>query len=164
MAALDWIFVAVLLASMLIGAWRGLVFEVLSVLGWVAAFFAAQWLAADMAAWLPMGSTDGAIRHAAGFVAVFVLAVFACGFVAWLAKKLIEAVGLRPADRTLGAVFGVVRGLVLVLVAAAVAGWTPLHEAAWWQESRVAPLLSEVLQGLRPALPEEFGRHLPASI
>ena len=46
MAALDWIFAAVLLASMLIGAWRGLVFEVLSVLGWVAAFFAAQWFAA----------------------------------------------------------------------------------------------------------------------
>ena len=53
MAALDWIFAAVLLASMLIGAWRGLVFEVLSVLGWVAAFFAAQWFAADMAALLP---------------------------------------------------------------------------------------------------------------
>lgn len=162
MAALDWIFGALLLASMLIGAWRGLVFEVLSVAGWVAAFFVAQWFAADMAAWLPLGGADGAIRHAAGFVVVFVLAVFACGFVAWVAKKLIEAVGLRPADRTLGAVFGVVRGLVLMLAVAVVAGWTPLHEAAWWQESRVAPLLSDVLKGLRPALPEEFGRHLPS--
>jgi len=82
--------------------------------------------------------------------------------VAWLAKKLIEAVGLRPADRTLGAAFGVVRGLVLMLVVAVVAGWTPLHEAAWWQESRVAPLLTDMLKGLRPALPEEFGRHLPS--
>ena len=35
MAALDWIFVALLLASMLIGAWRGLVYEVLSLAGWV---------------------------------------------------------------------------------------------------------------------------------
>jgi membrane protein required for colicin V production len=41
-AALDWIFAAVLLASMAIGAWRGLVFEVLSVAGWVASFFLAQ--------------------------------------------------------------------------------------------------------------------------
>lgn len=162
MAPLDWIFVAVLLASMLIGAWRGLVFEVLSLASWIAAFFLAQWFASDMAQWLPVGEVDGTIRHAAGFVVVFVLSIFACSFVAWVAKKLIEAVGLRPADRTLGAVFGVLRGLVLMLAVAAVAGWTPVREAPWWQSSQVAPLLTQLLQDLRPALPEEFGRHLPS--
>lgn len=162
MAALDWIFVAVLLASMLVGAWRGLVFEVLSVLGWVVAFFVAQWFAADAAQWLPMGESAGSLRYAAGFVLVFVAAVFVCGFFAWLGKKLVEAVGLRPADRTLGAAFGVLRGLVLLLVVAVVAGLTPLHEAPWWQESQGAPVLAEILRGLKPALPEEFGRHLPS--
>ena len=162
MAALDWIFAAVLLASMLIGAWRGLVFELLSLAGWVVAFFLAQWWAAPMAAWLPMGEAQDAVRHAAGFAVVFVLAVFACGFVAWLAKKLIEAVGLRPADRALGALFGVLRGGLVLLAVAAVAAWTPLHEAGWWQQSQVAPWMVQMLQGLRPALPEEFGRHLPS--
>lgn len=162
MASLDWIFAAILLASMLIGAWRGLVFEVLSVAGWVVSFFVAQWFASDMAAVLPLGNSDGALRYAAGFIVVFVGAVFACGFLAWVAKKLVEAVGLRPADRTLGAVFGVVRGVVLLLVVTVVAGLTPLHEAAWWQESRSAPVLGGLLQALKPALPEEFGRHLPS--
>jgi membrane protein required for colicin V production len=41
---------------------------------------------------------------------VFVIAVFVFGFVAWLAKKMIEAIGLRPADRSMGALFGLVRG------------------------------------------------------
>lgn len=162
MAPLDWIFVAVLLGSMLIGAWRGLVFEVLSLLGWVVSFFVAQWFAEDMASLLPMGSSAGSLRYAAGFVAVFVGSVFACGFLSWLAKKLVEAIGLRPADRTLGAVFGVLRGVVLLLAVAVVAGLTPLHEALWWQESQGAPVLAEVLKGLKPALPEEFGRHLPS--
>lgn len=162
MAALDWIFVVVLLASMLIGAWRGLVFEVLSLLGWVVSFFAAQWFADDMAALLPMGEAAGSLRYAAGFAVVFVASVFACGFITWLAKKMVEAIGLRPADRTLGAVFGVLRGLVLLLAVAVVAGLTPMHEAAWWQESQGAPVLAEVLKGLKPALPEEFGRHLPS--
>ena len=62
MAALDWVFVAVLLASMLIGAWRGLVFEVLSVLGWVVSFFVAQWFAADAATLLPMGGWGESLR------------------------------------------------------------------------------------------------------
>ena len=162
MAALDWVFVVVLLASMLMGAWRGLVFEVLSLLGWVVSFFVAQWWADDMAALLPMGESAGSLRYAAGFAVVFVASVFVCGFLTWLAKKLVEAIGLRPADRTLGAVFGVLRGLVLLLAVAVVAGLTPLRDAAWWQESRGAPVLAEVLRGLKPALPDEFARHLPS--
>lgn len=162
MASLDWIFAAVLLASMLIGAWRGLVFEVLSLLGWGVSFFVAQWFAEDMAALLPLGASAGSLRYAAGFVVVFVASVFACGLVTWLAKKLVDSIGLRPADRTLGAVFGVLRGMVLLLAVAVVAGLTPMHEALWWQESQGAPVLAEVLKGLKPALPEEFGRHLPS--
>ncbi|WP_010465788.1 CvpA family protein [Acidovorax radicis] len=162
MSALDWIFVAVLLASMLIGAWRGLVFEVLSLLGWVVSFFVAQWFAQDVAALLPMGESADSLRYAAGFVVVFVASVFACGFVTWLAKKLVDAIGLRPADRTLGAAFGVLRGVVVLLAVAVVVGLTPMREALWWQESQGAPVLAEVLKGLKPALPDEFGRHLPS--
>lgn len=162
MVALDWIFAAVLLASMLIGAWRGLVFEVLSLMGWVASFFVAQWFADDMAALLPMGQSADALRYAAGFVVVIVGSVFVCGLLTWLAKKLVDAIGLRPADRALGAVFGVFRGVVLLLAVAVVAGLTSVQEALWWQESLGAPVLVEVLRGLKPALPEEFGRHLPS--
>lgn len=162
MAALDWVFAAMLLASMLMGAWRGLVFEVLSALSWAAAFVLAQWFAADMAAVLPMGAMQGAGRYAAGFVVVFVLALFVCGFVAALARKLVEAVGLRPVDRTLGALFGVVRAAVVLLVVAVLAQLTPLHESVWWQESGSAPWLSAALKELKPALPEEFGRYLPS--
>ncbi|MDY0105778.1 MAG: CvpA family protein [Giesbergeria sp.] len=162
MAALDWIFVAVLLASMLMGAWRGLIYEVLSLAGWVVAFLVAQWFAADAAAWLPLEGAQETVRYAAGFILVFVVALFACGFLAWLGKKLVEAVGLRPVDRTLGAAFGVLRGLVVLLVMVVMAGLTPLHQAEWWQESRGAALLSDVLQALKPALPQELGKHLPA--
>lgn len=162
MAALDWILIGVLVASMLMGAWRGLVFEVLSLLGWVVSFFVAQWFAQDVAAWLPMGESAGALRYAAGFVIVFIAAVFSCGLLTSLAKKLIEAVGLRPADRALGAIFGVLRGVVLLLAVAVVAGLTPVGSAPWWQESQAAPVLAEVLRGLKPALPEEFSRHLPS--
>lgn len=88
MAALDWVFVAVLLASMLIGAWRGLVYEVLSVAGWVVSFFVAQWFAADMAELLPMGESAGSLRYAAGFVVVFVGSVFVCGFLPGWARNL----------------------------------------------------------------------------
>ena len=163
MAVLDWIFLAVLLASMLIGAWRGLVFEVLSALGWLVAFMAAQWWAEDVAAWLPLGGIDQvAVRYAAGFVAVFVIVVFAWGLLASLAKRLMEATGLRPADRTLGALFGMVRAGVLWLVLTVVVQTTQLRDAVWWQVSSIAPWLSVALQEIRPSLPQGLEKYLPS--
>ncbi|MFD0667050.1 CvpA family protein [Ramlibacter sp. MAHUQ-53] len=162
MAPLDWVFLAVLALSMALGAWRGLVYEVLSVAGWVAAFVLAQWLAPDMAAWLPMGqSTSEVLRYAAGFVVVFVGALFAAGLLAWLAKKVIEAVGLRPVDRVLGAAFGLVRGVVIALAATVVVQMTPLKDTAAWNESAGAGIASRLLKGLKPILPERFGQYLP---
>lgn len=162
LAALDWILLAVMFGSLLLGAWRGLVYEVLSLLAWVAAFIVAQWFAADAAALLPMGDSAEPVRYAAGFVLVFIATLFACSLVAWLAKKLIEAVGLRPVDRVLGAVFGVVRAGVLVLVLGVVAQLTPVGSASWWTESFSGPRIGVALQALRPALPEKFGSMLPA--
>ena len=87
--------------------------------------------------------------------------MFAWGVISWLSKQLIEAVGLRPVDRTLGALFGVLRGGLLLLVLALVIQYTPLHKALWWQDSALAPWLSEVLGWALPALPQEWGQYLP---
>ena len=160
MATFDWIFLAVLLASMVVGAWRGLVFEVLSLMSWAAAFFAAQWFAADAAQWLPMSGATEPLRYAAGFVVVFVLGIFAGGLIAFLIQKLVAAVGLRPADRMLGAGFGLLRGVVLLLAATVVVGMTPLHSAEAWQEA-TAPRMTHTLLGLlKPVLPEDFAKYL----
>ena len=161
MATLDWVFVGVLVLSLLLGAWRGLVYEVLSVLGWIAAFVLAQWLALDAAAMLPLGRAGEGLRYAAGFVLVFIVAAFLAGLLAWLVKKAVERVGLRPVDRTLGAAFGLVRGAVLLLAAATVIHMTPLRGGQWWTESKGAGVSTTVLRGLKPVLPERFAHYLP---
>lgn len=162
MAALDWIFLAVLLASLALGLWRGLVYEVLSVLSWIVAFVVAQWAAQPAGDWLPMGGAGASVRWAAGFAVVFIAAVFTGGLVAWGVKKMVEAVGLRPVDRALGAAFGLVRGAVLLLAAALVVNATPLRTADWWTESVGASVATTALKGLRPVVPGQFGSWLPA--
>jgi membrane protein required for colicin V production len=161
MGYVDGFFLAVLGVSLVLGAWRGLVYELISLSGWVASFMAAQWWALAAADRLPLAGADGSIRYAAGFLVVFIGALFASAVVAVLAKKIVAALGLKPADRALGAFFGLVRGAVLLLAAAVVILVTPLHSDAWWRESKGAPLLAAVLDGLKPALPEQFGRYLP---
>ena len=160
MTTVDWIFLAVLVFSMLLGALRGLVYEVLSVLGWAVSFYAAQYFAPQVASWLPLQSSSETVRYAAAFVLVFVASLFAAGLIAFLGKKLILAIGLRPVDRTMGAAFGVVRGVILLLAAAVVMDMTALKNSVWWQESKGAPLLTATLKGLKPLLPEQFAKYL----
>lgn len=160
MTTLDWLLAGVLALSLLLGAWRGLVYEVLSVLGWAASFYAAQWFAPQVAMQLPLQSASAPVRYAAAFVLVFIAAVFAAGLLAFWLKKLVEAIGLRPVDRTLGAAFGVLRGLILLLAATVVMDLTALKSSPWWQESQGAQTLTAALAGLKPLLPEPFARYL----
>lgn len=162
MAVLDWVLLAALLASALLGAWRGLVYEVLSLLGWVGALLAAQWLAPSVAAALPLGDMPVMARYAAGFVLVFVAALFFAGIVAWLIKKAVEKVGLRPIDRVLGWLFGLVRGVLVLLLLALLLRWTPWHDAPFWTQSVGAGWLDSTINQLRPLVPPSLARHLPA--
>jgi membrane protein required for colicin V production len=162
-AALDWIILAILLLSMALGAWRGLVYEVLSVLGWFAAFIVAQLYAATIGQMLPMSGATEALRYAAGFVLTFIASAFAAGLLAWLAKKLIETVGLRPVDRTLGAFFGLLRGAVILLAATTAVLMTPLKEGEWWKQSLGAGALSATLKMVKPILPNEVGQYISSN-
>lgn len=145
---------------MLLGLWRGLVYEVLSVMGWVVSFFAAQWFAPDVAALLPLQSLSDPLRYATAFVLIFIASLFAWGLLAFVVKKLVEAVGLRPIDRVLGALFGVLRGLILLLAATVVINMTALKTSDWWTQSSSAPLLSDALDKIKPLIPQQFAKYL----
>ncbi|HYJ97898.1 MAG TPA: CvpA family protein, partial [Burkholderiaceae bacterium] len=69
----DWVLLAVLLASILVGLVRGLAFEVLSLLGWVAAYIAAQMFSAQVAPHLPIGAPGSALNQGASFAVTFLL-------------------------------------------------------------------------------------------
>jgi membrane protein required for colicin V production len=160
MATVDWIFLAVLAFSLLLGAWRGLVFEVLSLLSWIAAFVLAQWLALDVAYRLPMSGSSESIQYSAGFILVFVVSIFVGGLLARVIKKMFAAVGLAPVDRALGAVFGLARGVVLLLAVTVAVGMTPLRSDEGWTASAGAGMSLAALKGLKPVLPETFGKYL----
>jgi membrane protein required for colicin V production len=153
----------VLLVSLLVGAWRGLVVEVLSLAGWLAAFVLAQWFAPDVAAKLPMAGAAEPVRYAAGFVLVFVATLFASALIGFVISKLLSAVGLGFINRLLGALFGVLRGVLLILAATVVVGMTPWKSTAEWQASVGARWATAALGILKPVLPQEFGKYLPTT-
>lgn len=160
MTAFDYAVLAVMAASLLLGLWRGVVSEILALLAWVVAFVAARMLAADVAPVFGGLVPDGALRYVAGFATVFVavLVVFSIGRL--VVRLLLKAVGLGWADRALGAVFGISRGVLIALIAVLLGGLTPLPKESWWREAMLAPPLETAIIAAKPWLPAEVSKRI----
>ena len=126
MTAFDYIVIAIVAASVLLGLWRGVVGEIIALVAWVLAFFAAKYFGAEVARAMFTSITDPALRLVAAWVAVFVVVLVLMALVRLAVRGLLKALGLSLSDRLLGIVFGGVRGLAIVLVLVAAGGMTSL--------------------------------------
>jgi membrane protein required for colicin V production len=159
----DWALVATLLLSVVMGLARGLVFEVMSLVGWVVAWFGAQWFAPEVAVHLPVGAPGSSINVAAAFALTFIAALVVWGLLAKLVRLLVHATPLSIIDRMMGGAFGILRGVVLLLAVAMVVALTPAAKSPAWQLSRGAMWLNSSLQGIKPVLPAAVVKLLPAN-
>ena len=158
----DGVLGGILLLSLVVGAWRGLVHELMSLAGWVSAFVLAQWLADEVTKWLPVWREAAVqVRYALSFVLVFVASMLAAAVVSWLLGKVVSTAGLRPVDRSLGGIFGLARGLVVLLVLAVVLHLVGMRSEPWWRESHMTPVLELLLAGIKPVLPQTLQAYLP---
>ena len=160
MSWLDYAVLGVFVISLALGAWRGLVREVVSILGWVIAFLAANLLAGPLGPSMPQMIPTPEMRVAAAFVAVFIGALIVTSLAGLLLSKIVKGVGLGGLDRLLGAVFGVARGMLIVLAAALLAGLTSAPRQAFWRDSVSGPLLAQGVNAIKPLLPHTLTERL----
>ena len=161
MGWVDLVLLGILAVSVLLGLWRGLVFEVLSIMGWMVAYFACPYVAPFIANWLPQDQLAPNLLHALSLVLAFMLILLLWGLSARLLRALIHATPLSIIDRVLGGGFGVLRGVLIGLLAVVLVSMTPAVHSAPWQESQVAPWLQAALHLLTPVLPAEVLKFIP---
>ena len=142
MTGFDIAVIAILLVSLSLGLWRGLVYEVLSLLGWPLAFVLSRVFANDVVPMMP--GEQEAMRIMLAYAVVFVAALIVWGILVWLASKLIKAIGLGWLDRVLGGIFGVLRGGFVVIALVWLAGLTQMPERPFWRDAQTARLVEDV--------------------
>lgn len=158
---IDWTLLAVLLLSIVVGLVRGFVFELMSLAGWLVAWFGAQFLAHEVSPHLPVGTPGSATNMAAAYVLCFFAILIVWTLLAKLVRLLLHATPLSLPDRLLGAGFGMLRGGVLLLAVATAVTLTPAAHSAPWKRSEGARWLEMAMLGLKPLLPGEIARYLP---
>ncbi len=160
MTFFDYAVLAILGVSVLVSVWRGAIRELLALASWIVAFLIAQAYAGTVAALLPAAIPSAGLRLLAGFLVVFLVVLLLVALVALAISQLVRAAGLGPLDRAVGAIFGLLRGILVTSLLVLLAGLTAAPREPWWRDAMFsAPLEALVLVG-KPWLPDELARRI----
>jgi membrane protein required for colicin V production len=160
MTVVDYAVLAIVALSVLISVWRGAVREILALGAWVLAFLAAQSYAAPVAAYLPLSIESPAMRLLAGFAGVFLLVLLLTMLVAVAISTLLRSAGLGPVDRGLGAIFGLARGMLVVIILVLLCGLTAFPRTPIWRDAMLSAPLEAAAASVVPLLPYELARRI----
>lgn len=155
MTAIDWIALAILIGSLLVGLVRGFIREAFSLVAWIVAFFAARTFSPLLASYIP-GVDQPGLRQMAAAIVIFLLVLILAHLLAILTGKLVKVAGLGSLDHLLGMVFGAGRAAVVLVLLTLAAGLTALPRSAAWHDSLVGEPLVSAAQKIIPWLPHDL--------
>jgi membrane protein required for colicin V production len=157
MTWIDAVIIALILVSTAVGIWRGFVRETLSLLAWIVSFWLAIVAAPHVAPYLSSVTDSETARAVLAFVLVFVAALFVAGLVNHLVVSLVRTAGLGGADRVVGMLFGLARGVAVVAAVMVVGLVAGADAEPWWRESRALGALMPIAAWMHGFLPPDIG-------
>lgn len=160
MTIFDYLVLFVLAASVVISTLRGLVKEILSLLGWIVAFVVANAYGAALAPLLPEVIPGATARLIVAFIALFLGVRILMGLLSLAIGAVVEATGLSLADRGLGGLFGLARGIVIVLAGVILCGMTAIPQQAFWRDALLSPIAESGARTVKPFLPAALAQHV----
>ncbi|MEM7196143.1 MAG: CvpA family protein [Pseudomonadota bacterium] len=149
----------IVLVSVLIGLFRGFIRETLSLISWGVALWVAYVFANTGAVYLEPYIPQPPLRIAAAFAGIFLVVLIAASIVSYIIYRLIAVAGISGIDRTLGTLFGLVRGIVIVAALILAAIFTDFATQPWWKQSLLVEHFNPIVEFLRSLMPPEIGKY-----
>ncbi len=160
MTVLDLIVLLVLVLTVVRGLMRGMVDSLFSLAAWLLAFLLGKWGALLAEPLLPTGLENPATRYFAGFALVFLAVLVVVLLAGHAVAALVRAVGLGPADKVLGGLIGMVKGLVILTGFSVAAGLTALPRTDLWKQAMLSGSLQGMAYAALPLLPRNVAKHV----
>ena len=148
----------VLLFSAALAFFRGMVHELLAVVSWVGAAFATLYGYSYVQPVTAQYITVQLLADVTAGVVIFVVTLIVLSLATRIVSRRVQESSLGPLDRSLGLVFGIARGAVILAAAwLALTWWLPEADRPdWIQEARSRPLMEEGGRLLLQVVPEEL--------
>lgn len=155
----DYAVIAVIGVSVLLAVFRGVVREIAALAGWAAALILSGLFAQQLAQELP-AALSPLLRAVIAYLVIFLGVLLLSGVAGTLLARLFHAAGLGFADRAVGALFGLVRGALIVFVGVMLAGLTGLPKEPFWREAVLSGPIETAVLAAKPALPKDLAQRI----
>jgi len=159
MVVADFIVLSVIVLSVIVSLMRGFVKEALSLAGWLLSLWIAMTFSSGMAELFGDSIKDPTLRLLVAFISLFILSLIVAAIINFFATQFVQRVGLTGVDRTIGAVFGFLRGILLVTIIVMLLGLTTLPKEKWWDESFFMFRFEVIATWLKDLLPSDIARY-----
>ncbi len=160
MTAFDYVAIAVIGFSLLFGLWRGVIGEMIALLAWVVGIFAAIEFGPQAGHALLAGVADPAVRTLGGCVLIFLGVLLSMALVRLAVRSMVKALGLTVSDRLLGMLFGLARGVLVMMILVGLGGMTAAPKQDWWRGAVLAPPLETAVLIARQWLPDDLAKRI----
>ena len=160
MSLLDLIVVLVLVLTVVRGLMRGLIDTLFSLAAWILAFVAGKWGALMVAPLLPVAVENPAIRYFAGFAVIFLVVLIGVLLLGHVLASLVRAIGLGSADKMLGGVLGMAKGLLILVGLTLAAGLTSLPRTDFWKQAMLSDSLQAMAFLALPLVPADVAKYV----
>jgi len=160
LTSFDYIVLVVIGISIVVSMMRGAVKEVLAIAGWVAAFYVAKTYASQLVPLLPPDIPTEPLKVLAAFVILLLGVLLVASLLSIALSSLIKKIGLNWLNRFFGALFGLMRGLLIVCVLVFLAGLTNLPKDTRWTNAMFSSPLEVLVKSMLPWLPPSVAKHI----
>src|SRR5271167_4066839 len=138
MSIADWIILGFLVFSVTAAAIEGFFHEAFKLAGLVVGYLLAAWQYHRLADWFAPHLRSPWLGEIAGFLIIFFAVLIVAGLAGRIARWAMKKAGLSSIDRFLGALLGLVKGvLVVAVVLTVMTAFSPA--ARWLEQSQLAP-------------------------
>ncbi|MCD8339157.1 MAG: CvpA family protein [Burkholderiales bacterium] len=161
MSELDWVIIAILAVSTLLGLFRGMIRELFALGGWIAAFVFSIWYAGDLSEKIPLKSAGPLGRYFIAILIIVIASVFAAGLIGNIIRKILSLASVGAQDKGLGGFFGLLRGAVIVMVLLYLGSLSDnITTQQWWKSSELVPYVFDAIDVCKPYLPDEIQKYI----
>lgn len=158
MGGFDWVILAILLVSVLVGVMRGFIKEALSLASWVIALWLSITFCREAGDYIAsfIDIPVDVFRISAGFALIFIVTLFAFAIVTFVITKLFVRGPIKATDRVLGVGFGAIRAGAIVVAVVLVVRGIGLDKSDWWENSQYLPYFVPAADYIEPLLPKQL--------
>ena len=160
MTVFDYVVLLIVGLSIILSMMRGLIKEILGLVGWVAAFLVAKLYVLQVVPLLPDTIPTEALRFLAGFLILFLSTLLICSLLSIAITHIFKRAGISWVGRSLGALFGLARGLIIVLIMVFIAGLTKFPQDSRWRNAMLSAPLEALVSQCLVWLPHDITKHV----